>query len=58
MWKKMDQGAVTLVVELEKAFEHMQLKVVWAWAMHFGYWYVQRRVSGRKQFGLVNGKTI
>ena len=32
----MDQGAVTLVLELPKAFEKVQLKVVLAWAMHFG----------------------
>ena len=31
----MDQGAVTLVVDSARAFEIVQLKVVWAWMMHF-----------------------
>ena len=31
----MDQVTVTLVVDLTTAFENVQLKVVWAWAMHF-----------------------
>ena len=35
--EEMDQGAVTLVVDLAKAFAKMQLKVVWAWAMHIGF---------------------
>ena len=32
-----DQGAVTLVVDLAKALEEVQLEVVWAWAAHFGF---------------------
>ena len=31
----MDQGIVTLVVDSASAFEIVQLKVVWAWMMHF-----------------------
>ena len=33
----MDQGAVTLAVEMVKVFEKERLKVVWTWAMHFGF---------------------
>ena len=35
--EEMDQGTVTLVVDLAKAFENVQLTTVWAWAMHFGF---------------------
>ena len=33
--EEIDQGAVTLVVDFAKAFEKVQLQVVWAWSMHF-----------------------
>ena len=33
--EEMDQVAAILVVDLAKAFENVQLNVVWAWAMHF-----------------------
>ena len=35
--EEMYHGAVTLVVDLAKAFVRVQLKVVWASAMHFGF---------------------
>ena len=35
--EEMYHGAVTLVVDLTKACEKVQLKVVWASAMHFGF---------------------
>ena len=33
--EEMNQGTVTMVVDLAKAFETVQIKVVWAWATHF-----------------------
>ena len=39
----MGKGAVTLVVDFAQAFEKVQLKVVWAWAMHFDF--SQRRLG-------------
>ena len=45
--EEMDQGAVTSVVDLANAFERLLLKVVWAWAMHFGYLeHILRVLSG------------
>ena len=52
----MDQGAITLVLDLAKACERVSLRVVWAWATHFnfprqfslvlcGYFEHQRRVE-------------
>ena len=35
--EEVDQGAVTLVVDLAKAFAKVQLKVVCAWALHSGF---------------------
>ena len=32
---EMDKGVFTSVVDLAKAFEEVQLKVAWAWTMHF-----------------------
>ena len=54
--KEEDQGAAALVLDLAKAFEHVSLPVVWAWATHFsfprkilrvlcGYFEHQRRVQ-------------
>ena len=50
-----DQGAITLVLDLAKAFERVSLPVVWAWATYYnfprknlrllcGYFEHQRRV--------------
>ena len=33
----MDQGVVTLIVDVATACEEVQPKVVWAWAVHFGF---------------------
>ena len=43
--EEVDQGAVTLVVDLARAFEHVQLKVACAWAMHHGVPQRMLRVS-------------
>ena len=62
---KEDQGALTLVLDLAKAFERVSLPVVWAWATHFkksreilrvlcGYFEHQRRVQFE---GCVGGAT-
>ena len=34
---EMNQGAITLVLDLAKAFERVGLPVVWAWATHFNF---------------------
>ena len=34
---EMDQGAMTLVPDVAKAFERVSLSVVWAWATHFNF---------------------
>ena len=31
---EMDQGAITLVLDLVQAFERVSLPLVWAWATH------------------------
>ena len=42
-----DQGTITLVVGLAKAFERVSLPVVWAWATHFKFpWKVSRVLRG------------
>ena len=50
----MDLGAVTLVVDLAKAFEKVPLSVVWAWTLHLRFpqrvlgvlcWYFQHQRS-------------
>ena len=33
----LDQGAITLVLDLAKAFERVSLPVVWVWAEHFSF---------------------
>ena len=33
----MDQGAITLVLDLAEAFKRASLGVVWAWASHFQF---------------------
>ena len=37
-----DLGAVTLVLDLAKAFERISLPVVWAWSTHFSALWVLR----------------
>ena len=32
-----DQGAITLVLDLARAFERVSIPVVWAWATHFDF---------------------
>ena len=35
--KAEEQGALTLILDLAKAFERVSLPVVWAWATHFNF---------------------
>ena len=48
---RMDQGALALVTDEAKAFQKVQLKVVWAWAIvHFrsvGTLNITERMCGR-----------
>ena len=34
---EMDQGGITLVLDVANAFGHVSLPVVWAWVRHFNF---------------------
>ena len=36
--EELDQGAGTLVVDSATTFDKVQLNMVWAWAMHVGFY--------------------
>ena len=51
--EEMDEGAVTLVVDLARTFGKVQLKVAWAWATRNGFpWRILRVLCGHFQHHL------